>query len=89
MQQLSEDLLTLSRVGREKVFLNLIDMNALVKEVPVWEELKAAYPEKPFALKMQDLQHSYGDQCLIRQVLANLLSTLVSKISAGRKCIVI
>ena len=45
MQQLIDDLLTLSRVGREKVSLNPIDMNALVKDV--WEELKAAYPEKP------------------------------------------
>ena len=67
MQQLIDDLLTLSRVGRQKVSFNPIDMNALVKDV--WKELKAAYPEKSLKLKMKDLQPAYGEQTLIRQVL--------------------
>ena len=57
-------------------------MNALVKDV--WKELKAAYPEKSLKLKMKDLQPAYGEQTLIRQVLANLVSNAI-KFSANRK----
>ena len=82
MQQLIDDLLALSRVGRQGVSLQTIEMNTLVKDV--WEELKAAYHEKPLALKMKDLRPAYGDQTLIRQVLANLLTNAI-KFSANRK----
>jgi light-regulated signal transduction histidine kinase (bacteriophytochrome) len=61
-------------------------MNALVKDV--WEELKAAYPEKPLALKATELQPAYGDGTLLRQVLVNLLSYAI-KFSANRKRIVV
>ncbi len=86
MQQLIDDLLALSRVGRQGVSSKLIDMNALVKDV--WEELKAAYHGKHLILKIKDLLPAYGDQNLIRQVLANLLSNAI-KFSANRKRIVV
>ena len=83
---LIDDLLALSRVGRQGVSFKLIDMNALVKDV--WEELKAAYHGKHLTLKIKDLLPAYGDQNLIRQVLANLLSNAI-KFSANRKRIVV
>ena len=86
MQRLIDDLLTLSRVGRQGISLNPIDMNALVKNA--WKELKMVYPEKPLALKMKDLQPACGDQALIGQVFANLLSNAI-KFSANRKRIVV
>lgn len=49
---------------------------------------KAAYHEKPSALKMKDLHPAYGDQTLIRQVLANLLSNAI-KFSSNQNRIVV
>ena len=82
MQQLIEDLLNLSRIGRQALSLKVIDMDALVKDV--WKELEAVYHEKPLVLKTQDLLPAFGDQALIRQVLVNLLSNAI-KYSAPRK----
>ena len=86
MQQFINDLLALSKVGRQGVSLKIIDMKALVKDV--WEELKTAYHEKPLSLKMKDLHSAYGDKTLIRQVLANLFSNAI-KFSANRKRILV
>jgi two-component system sensor kinase len=81
MQRLIESLLAMSRVGRRNLSFNWFDMDALVKDV--WKEIEGAYPEKPLVLKTQDIQRAYGDQALIRQLLANLLSNAV-KYSANR-----
>jgi hypothetical protein len=82
MQRLIEDLLLLSRVGRQKLSRHPIDMDALVKDV--WKDLATANSDKPLKLKTNELRPAYGDQTLIRQVLANLLSNAI-KYSANRK----
>ncbi len=86
MQRLIEDLLSLSRIGRQKLSLTSIDMDALVRDA--WKELEAAYPEKSLKLKTKELRPAYGDQGLIRQVLVNLLSNAI-KFSANRKPIAV
>jgi signal transduction histidine kinase len=75
MQRLIEDLLTLARVGRQGLFLRVIDMSALVKKV--WKDFETVYPEKPLVLEMTELQPAYGDESLIRQVIVNLLSNAI------------
>ena len=75
MQQLIDDLLSFSRLGRQAMSLSAIDMQSLVHEA--WEECLALNPDRRMELKIESLPPACGDRSLIRQVVANLLSNAV------------
>ncbi|MHB9097420.1 MAG: CheR family methyltransferase [Syntrophales bacterium] len=75
MGQLIDDLLAFSRLGRTKPSMVTLDMEALIRDV--WEDLKAASPERRLTLKMAALPPGRGDRGLIKQVLINILSNAV------------
>ncbi len=75
MSDLIEDLLVLSRTGRQELRTVPLDMKELAGEV--CEELGASYPDRGIEFKVGDLPESRGDRILIQQVLVNLISNSV------------
>jgi PAS domain S-box-containing protein len=75
MGQLIDDLLALSRLGREKLSVSRLNMEDLVRDV--WEELGALNPDRPAGLKIDHIPPGMGDRSLIKQVLINVLSNAV------------
>ena len=75
MGQLIADLLALSRLGRTHLSMAKVDPEELIREV--WEELKAASPERCLTLKIAKLPPCLGDRGLIKQAFINLLANAV------------
>ena len=75
MDQLINDLLALSRLGRDALTMSRLSMEDLTKEA--WGELKTINPDRPVDLKINPVPPMTGDRSLIRQVLVNLLSNAV------------
>ena len=75
MGQLIDDLLALSRLGREALSLSRLNMDELTRDV--WEELKANNPERPIDLRIESVPLCLGDRSLIKQVLVNLISNSI------------
>jgi light-regulated signal transduction histidine kinase (bacteriophytochrome) len=72
MTHLIDDLLALSRLGRQEVRKARIDLGPEVTRII--KELGAAEPDRPLELKIKELPPAFGDASLLRQVLANLLA---------------
>jgi PAS domain S-box-containing protein len=81
MNQLIDDMLAFSRLGRQEVAMSRIDMDGLVREI--WEALCGIDPDRRVSLKIDALPPCMGDPALIRQVLTNLLSNAI-KYTRGR-----
>jgi PAS domain S-box-containing protein len=81
MNQLIDDMLAFSRLGRQEVAMSRIDIDGLVREI--WEALCGINPDRRVSLKIDDLPPCMGDPALIRQVLTNLLSNAI-KYTRGR-----
>jgi PAS domain S-box-containing protein len=75
MEQLINNLLTLSQVGRAALQPGVIDTGELVKTV--FEELSSETMGRQLELKLGLLPPIHGDRTLIRQVFANLLSNAI------------
>jgi PAS domain S-box-containing protein len=75
MNQLIDDILAFSRIGRQERVVSRIDMEELVRER--WEALCAIHPDRPFDFRMDRLPPAMGDRALIAQVLTNLLSNAI------------
>jgi PAS domain S-box-containing protein len=75
MGQLIDDLLNLSRMGKQKMAAIKLDMAGLVQEV--WKDLQVINPERPIELTVKELPEAYGDRTLIRQVYLNLLGNAI------------
>jgi len=72
MGQLIDDLLNLSRLGRQEISRTRVDMNKLVKHA--LDEQLSLYPGKQAAIITENLLPANCDNSLIRQVWNNLLS---------------
>jgi signal transduction histidine kinase len=72
MIQLIDDLLRLSRLGRQALFKRQVDISALVGEV--LDELQREQRGRQIDIRMGDLPGCVGDPGLLKQVFANLLS---------------
>lgn len=72
MGALIEDLLRLSRLGREPLSKGLVDMRGLVQEVVA--ELRAAEPARPVEIRIGELPPAQADPSLLRQVWVNLIA---------------
>jgi len=72
MGQLIDDLLVLSRLGKEALSLSRLNVEKLTRNA--WEELKANDLDRSFNLKISHLPLGMGDWSLMKQVLVNILS---------------
>ncbi|MFZ3065278.1 MAG: ATP-binding protein [Nitrospirota bacterium] len=75
MGQLIDDLLSLSRLGRQEMNFAEIRMDELAKGV--FDELKASDVQRNLQFDIKALPHAHGDSSLIHQVFANLLSNAI------------
>jgi PAS domain S-box-containing protein len=75
MGQLIDDILALSRMGRQALSMSRLNMDNLTRDV--WAELKALNPDKGIDLKINYLPSVVGDRSLIKQVLVNILSNAI------------
>ena len=75
MGQLVDDLLSFSRLGRQKMKSSDINMAALVKAV--FDEQTAGASKRTLQLDLKPLPSAQGDRSMIRVVLTNLLSNAI------------
>src|SRR6185436_4359335 len=75
MGQLIDDLLAFSRLGRQALDPEPIDMHALAQGV--FEELAALDPARKLRLDLRPLPPSRGTQAMVRQVWVNLISNAI------------
>ena len=89
MGQLIDDLLNLSRLGKQDMKTVELNMAELTNEV--WKELQIIDPKRIMKFTVGDMPHAFGDRTLIRQVYLNLIGnaikftkqTTAAKIEAG------
>jgi PAS domain S-box-containing protein len=82
MDDLINDLLAFSRLGRKEMVQASVDMEALVWGA--WRELAVVNPERRIQFSVQKLPHAMGDETLIKEVVVNLLTNAI-KFSRYRK----
>ncbi len=75
MGNLIDDLLVFSRLGRQPLRAQRVDMDALVRSVA--EELRSSEPERKVAIEIETLPDVSCDVTLIRQVWVNLLGNAI------------
>ena len=75
MDQLINDLLAFSRLGRKEMVQVRFEMEALVQSA--WKELTLVNPDRRIRFSVQGLPDAMGDQTLIKVAVANLLSNAV------------
>ena len=75
MSKLIEDLLSFSRLGRQKILPVEIDMRRLVLEIR--DQLAPIFSQKKYDISIGNLPHVFADLALIRQVLVNLISNAI------------
>ncbi len=72
MNQLIDDLLRLSRLGRQRLSKKRVSLAGLVHGV--LEELQREQPERQITVEVSDLADCIADESLLKQVFVNLLS---------------
>jgi PAS domain S-box-containing protein len=75
MDQLIDDLLAFSRLGRQKISSSVFNMEELVNQT--WEELRIVADGRKIKLTIGDLPQAFGERGLMKQVLTNLLSNAI------------
>ena len=86
MGDLIDDLLAFSRLGRQQIRAQKIDMAGLVTSI--FGELRSRTPERQMQLIMNPLPPAYADRNLINQVLANLLENAYKFTKSREKTII-
>ncbi|KMQ53073.1 PAS/PAC sensor signal transduction histidine kinase [Chitinispirillum alkaliphilum] len=71
MQQLIDDMLNMSRVGRQEMNLQDVDLSAIVRDY--MKELRSSEPERQVDIIIEDNVHANADPRLIHLALENLL----------------
>lgn len=82
MDHLIDDLLALSRLGRQHVRKSVIDLAAMTRQV--FEKLRAQEPKRDLRLTLGDLPPCLCDHSLFYQVMENLLANAI-KFTKSRK----
>ncbi|MFZ0616982.1 MAG: ATP-binding protein [Chthoniobacterales bacterium] len=82
MGRLIDDLLSFSRLGRQRIEPVMIDMQAMAQMV--FEELVALEPDRTIHLNLHPIPPALGTQAMIRQLWTNLIGNAV-KFTAKRK----
>lgn len=86
MEKLTDDLLQLSRLGRQPVRKTVANLVSITSQV--FEKLRASNPKRNFQLKIGALPPCPGDNSLLYQVMENLLSNSI-KFTKSRKTAII
>jgi signal transduction histidine kinase len=86
MEVLLEGLLRLSRMGRESLKIQKVDMKVLIRNVA--DTLSFQMNEAGAELKIDDLCPCNGDPSQLEQVFFNLLSNAIKYRHKNRKCVV-
>ncbi len=72
MGQLIDDILQLSRAGRQEMNSTRLDLESLFEST--FNELKQSHQDRDIQLEMEPLPPVYGDRTLLQQVISNLLA---------------
>lgn len=83
MDQLIDDLLTLSQMSRRQIELTTVDIHAIAEEVV--SELMSSYPLARFEVTIDELPPAHGDLIMLRQVLIRLLSNAMKFSQKGQR----
>ena len=75
MTRLIDDLLALSRLGRQQIRKSPIDLAAMTRQV--FAQLQAQEPDRDLRLVVQDLPPAWGEPSLLNQVMMNLLGNAI------------
>jgi PAS domain S-box-containing protein len=86
MSNLIDDLLALSRLGRQQIRKSSIDLAAMARHV--FNQLQEQEQEKDPQLTVKGLPKAWGDYSLINQVMMNLLGNAVKFIKAKERAII-
>ena len=86
MAELIDDLLALSRLGRQEIRAQEIDLGDLVTSV--FGELRTQNPARQMELVLNPLPPAFGDRSLVNQVLVNLLGNAVKFTQSREKAII-
>ncbi len=86
MERLTDDLLQLSRLGRQPVRKTVANLASITSQV--FEKLRASDPKRKFQLKIGALPPCLCDNSLLYQVMENLLSNAI-KFTKSRKTAII
>lgn len=86
MGQLIDDILLLSRAGRQEMIVSPINMESLVKNI--FEELKPSIEDRDVQLEIKSLPPAYGDRTLINQAFTNLISNSIKFTGIREKAII-
>jgi light-regulated signal transduction histidine kinase (bacteriophytochrome) len=81
MSRLINDLLKFSRLSRQALNRQDVNMASLVKSV--WQEMEAEHKPREIEVRIGDLPPCSGDPALLKQVWANLISNAI-KFTRGR-----
>lgn len=82
MSQLIDDILHLSRAGRQDMVLAKLDLESLFQNA--FNELKQSNKGRDIQLDIEPLPAVYGDRALLQQVISNLLANSI-KFTATRE----
>lgn len=83
MQQMIKDVFRYTRLGREPISIQPIDMHVLLNQIR--EDLLDAYAEAQPELEIGDTPIVYGDSTMITQVFSNLMGNAVKYSSKKEK----
>ncbi len=86
MGHLIDDILLLSRAGRQEMKISNVDMESLVKSI--FEELKLSIGDRDVQLEIKSLPPAYGDRTLIIQVITNLIANSIKFTRIREKAVI-
>ncbi len=86
MDQLINDLLGFSKLGKQTLDILPLDVRQLIEEV--WRELQNVYPNRSMTLKIDPMPLGWGDRAIMKQVFVNILSNAI-KYSRKREMAII
>jgi PAS domain S-box-containing protein len=75
MTRLIDDLLALSRLGRQQIIKSQVDLAVVARQA--FEPLQAQEPERDLQLVVRDLPPAWGEPSLLNQVMVNLLGNAI------------
>lgn len=86
MGYLIDDLLTLSRLGRQELRFSRINMKLMANSV--YQDLISMEDKNKIAFRLHDIPDSFGDPSLVRQVFLNLIGNAIKFSSLKSKPVI-